>query len=312
MPVDTEYELDQPRCALPRTFPSGGNTMMSTTTSSEPEDFTTSDGLRSLLLRLHEAGPTAWQHDPVAADLMEYAAEKFAALARKHGLDAWEAASAAFDVMRTKSARTAIDPWGVVTHAVRITCIAEERARGLLCSVHQARRPNVSSFHDAERIADRENPLTDYHRAFHVTDPEPLDENDGSEANADASVTMSAASAVEDVIALFTLLTWPPDVARAGVEHVCQELARAGNRHTAYENLRRDRHARALLDLDATAWSALLKALLGNSHPAYAATSAGRGVLLRLLIGETLATLLRDDDLVLMISLAAPRRGGRR
>jgi hypothetical protein len=52
----------------------------------------------------------------------------------------------------------------------------------------------------------------------------------------------------------------------------------------------------------------LLRALLGNPHPAYAATSAGKGVLLRLLIGETLPVLLRDDDLVLSLSLAAPRR----
>ena len=50
----------------------------------------------------------------------------------------------------------------------------------------------------------------------------------------------------------------------------------------------------------------MLRALLGNPHPAYAATTAGRGVLLRLLIGETLPVLLRDDDLILTISLAAP------
>ena len=46
----------------------------------------------------------------------------------------------------------------------------------------------------------------------------------------------------------------------------------------------------------------------GKPHPALAATSAGRGVLLRLLIGETIPMLLRDDDLVLTICLAAPRQ----
>jgi len=104
-----------------------------TTRTGEPEDYTTSEGLRRLLIRLHEGEAGAWQSDPVAAELMEYAAEKYAALAHKHGLDKWEAASAAFDVMRSKAARTACDPWGVITHAVRITCIAEERAAGLLC-----------------------------------------------------------------------------------------------------------------------------------------------------------------------------------
>src|SRR5699024_11117670 len=78
---------------------------------------------------------------------------------------------AAFDVMRTRSAREAVDPWGVVTHAVRITCIAEERATGLLCSVHHARRPHFSCFHDAERLSDREHQLDDYRREFQTVDP---------------------------------------------------------------------------------------------------------------------------------------------
>ena len=43
----------------------------------------------------------------------------------------------------------------------------------------------------------------------------------------------------------------------------------------------------------------------------YTATSTGRGILLRLLLGETLELLLRDDDLILALALAAPAsRGG--
>ena len=91
---------------------------------------------------------------------------------------------------------------------------------------------------------------------------------------------------VDDAIALFTLLDWPPDTARAAVEHVCGALTRAGTRQTAYEALRRDKHARALLDIPGHSWTALLKALLGHPHPAYTATGLGRGVLLRLLIGQ--------------------------
>ena len=59
-----------------------------------PENYTTSAGLRALLARLHAAGPGAWARDPVAGELMQYAAQKYAALARKHSLDPWEAASA--------------------------------------------------------------------------------------------------------------------------------------------------------------------------------------------------------------------------
>src|SRR5690625_7089474 len=113
------------------------------------EDFSTSAGLRALLDRLHAAGPDAWTGDPVAQDLMRYAADKYAALPRKHHLDPREAASAAFDVMRTPSARRALDPSPVVTRAVQITGIADARAHGLLCSVHQARRPHVTAVPDA-------------------------------------------------------------------------------------------------------------------------------------------------------------------
>lgn len=284
------------------------NTHPTTTTpaaAADHADFTTGEGLRAVLHRLHHGGRRAWQHDPHAAGLMAFTAQKYAPLARKHGLDPWEAASAAFDVMRTRAAREAHDPWAVITHAVRITCIFEERAQGLLCSVHQARRPHISAFHDPERFSDRETPLADYHPAFHVAD-HAQSESETAQSSASAHARASASSAVEDAIALFTLLDWPADIARAAVEHVCGALTRAGTRQAAYEALRRDKHSRALLDIPGRSWTALLKALLGHPHPAYNATGTGRGVLLRLLIGETLPVLLRDDDLVLSISLAAP------
>lgn len=277
---------------------------MSETSGRQAEDYRTSEGLRALLKRLHAAGCGAWGHDPVAAELMAFAAEKYAALAHKHRLDPWEAASAAFDVMRTKAARTADDPWAVITHAVRITCIAEERGQGLLCSTHQARRPRYSIFHDPERLSDRENVLSDYHPAFQIKDAH--DRDDTPEQAPAEPVATTAASAVEDAITLLMLLDWPEGTARSAVEHVCVALTRVGNRHTAYETLRRDKHARALIDLPGRSWAVLLRALLGCPDPALAATGAGRGVLLRLLIGETLPVLLRDDDLVLTLSLAAP------
>jgi hypothetical protein len=129
-----------------------------TTTITHPEqgeDFTTSEGLRHVLVRLHEAGPASWEHDPTAGALVAFAADKYAGLARKHGLDPWEAASAAFEAMRNESTRTARDPWAVVTRAVQITCVAEERGQGLLCSTHQARRRKYEDVHDPERMSDR-------------------------------------------------------------------------------------------------------------------------------------------------------------
>lgn len=268
--------------------------------------FEDSEGLRALLTRLHAAGQDAWRDDPEAAALMRHAAERYAALAQKYGLDSWEAAAAAFDAMRTPSVRKADDPWAMVTRAVQVTCIFEERANGLLCSVHQARRPQYSTFHDAERFSERENPLTDYHRAFHTHDTTEPREREA----APAGVT----GAVEDTIALFTMLGWPPSIARAGVEYICARLAEASSRTSAFEVLRRDYHARALLDLPGSSWSAMLRVVLGNPDPDLAHTTAGRGVLLRLLVGEPLRALLSDDDLLAEVVLSAPEEpveGGR-
>jgi hypothetical protein len=268
------------------------------------EDFTTSEGLRALLNRLHEGGEDAWVHDPVARALMEFAAEKYASLARKHKLDTWEAVTAAFNAMQYRSTREADDPWATITHAVRITCVYEERAQGLLCSVHQARRAHFSSFHDPERFSDRENPLSEYHPAFQVSD---IHSDDDTEPD----VARMVNAAVQDAITLFTLLGWPEGTARAAVGFVCESLERLGSRATTYEALRRDRHARALLDVPAGSWTALLRVLLGSADAAYGATHRGQGILRRLLTGNDLAQLLADDHLVAMICLTAPGTQGR-
>jgi len=250
--------------------------------------FKDSEGLRAVLNRMGSADADEWQSDREVADLMTYAASRYAALARKHGLDPWEAAGFAFEAMRATSARRADDPWAIVTRAVQVTCIAEERARGLLCSVHQARRPRYSVFHDAERFSDRENALPEYHPAFRA---QPADQEDPEPSGA-------IESAVEDAIALFALVGWPADTARAGVEYVCARLTDATSRPAAFEQLRRDQAARALLDLPQTSWRAMLQALLGCPDPVQEHTAAGRGVLLRLLVGDTLEALLHDDRLL--------------
>lgn len=266
--------------------------------------FENSERLRELLTRLDAEGPDAWRNDPVAAELMRHAADKYAALARKHGLDPWEAATAAFEAMRTPSVRRADDPWAVITRAVQITCIAENRANGLLCSVHQARRPRYSSFHDAERFSDRENPLTDYHPAFRADPFANDDEDDPDEA--EVSGATGVESAVEDTIALLCLLGWEPELARAAVECICARLAESVSRAGAYESLRRDRHARALLDIPVPSWYRLLRIILGSPDAHLTGTNASRGVLLRLLIGESLRHLLTDVDLAVAVTVAAP------
>src|SRR5699024_6927095 len=149
------------------------------------------------------------------------------------------------------------------------------RANGMLCSTHQARRPQFSVFHDAERFSDRENPLTDYHPAFHHHDH---DSEAGDDPASAENEQVLAASAVTDSIALFTALGWPEPTVKASIDYICERLARAGNRATAFEALRRDKHARALLDLPSPSWHGLLRTVLGNPEPVYVGTSHGRGV----------------------------------
>ncbi|MGX5695120.1 hypothetical protein ACWKWP_02880 [Agromyces soli] len=287
--------------AATRTDPTGGAAMeWSSTLERETEAFRGPEGLRRLLERLQESDGAAWRTDPEASALLQYAAQKYSALARKHHLDPWEAASAAFDAMRSPATLRADDPWALVTRAVQVTCIAEERAQGLLCSVHQARRAKVSAFHDAERFSDREHELPEYHPAFRT---EPAD----AVLDAGSAPREDVRAAIADAITLFTLLGWPGDRARTGVEYVCGRLADAPSRASAYESLRRDYAARAQLDLPQHAWHAMLKALLGCCDPMHQHTVAGRGILLRLLIGEPLRALLHDDDLVTDVVVNTPR-----
>ena len=276
-------------------------------TTNRKQEFEDSEGLRALLTRLHRAGRGAWREDPDAAALMRHAAEKYAALARKHGLDPWEAATAAFEAMRNPSVRRAEDPWAVITHAVRITCLAEQRGQGLLCSVTRARRPQYSGFHDAQRFSDRENPLTDYSPALQTS---PAEETIDPTPPAAGETSTGVGSAVEDAIALFALLGWPPATARTGIEYICTRLAEAPSRASAFEALRRDFHARALLDIPGRSWLAMLRAVLGNPDADLAHTAAGRGILLRRLIGEPLGGLLADDALLAEVVLCAPSGGG--
>lgn len=269
---------------------------------------TTSEGLRLLLVRLHFSGPDAWSQDPEATELMSFAMKKYGSLARKHGFEPADAAVAAFEAMRTRAVRVADDPWAVVTRAVELTLIYEARADGLLCSTQQARRAEVAARHDAERFSDRETELVEYHSAFHVQAPQESLDLDPIEPDEDERT--NAFVAVDDAVAVFASLKWPEDVARTAVEYICARLIRAGNRLTAFEALRRDRHAQALLDLDQRRWLVFLSVVLGNQHPDRQHTRAGRGLLLRLVIGDQAEDLVQDRALVAQIASIRPRVKG--
>ena len=266
-------------------------------------DFTTPEGLRLLLFRLHYSGRGVWRDDTDAADLMTYCTDKYGALARRHGQEPEDAAAAAFEVMRTRAVRIAADPWAVVTRAVQVTLIAEERATGMLCSNAQARTAEMASHHDAERFSDRETPICDYHPAFTV----PPDQDEVLTSSSNEGQPTNAFVALDRAAAVFTFLGWPRDTTEAALDYIAARLIESGCRSSAHEMLRRDHHARAFLDLPRAAWATMLRVVLGNPNADHRHTSEGRGLLLRLTIGEGIADLFYDDALVCAISTAAPR-----
>lgn len=279
---------------------------MTTAMTVEPA-FATPQGLRLLLVRLHFCGDRTWEYDQEACDLMDYAMSKYGGLAHKHGLQPSDAAVAAFDVMRTRAARVAEDPWAVVTRAVQLSLIYEARAQGLLCSPDQARRESLAEFHDAERFSDRDLELADYHPALQVEDN--LEEIEAPKGSDEEEPT-NAYTALDTAVGIFVELGWPEHAARFALEYICARAIRSGDRVAAYESLRRDHEAKACLELNQASWLSVLRAVLGNPGPDHKATAAGRGILLRLLIGEQVDELFADTDLADAIEGAAFQSGG--
>ncbi|MDK9642795.1 hypothetical protein [Propionibacterium freudenreichii] len=261
----------------------------------------TPEGLRALLIRLHESGPGAWRADHEAAELMRYTAARYRPLARKHGLDPWEIASAAFEVMLAPSTRKADDPWAVVTRAVQITCNVEVRAAGMLVSSGKVRHTSrIAGFHDAIRFAEREH-LADYHPAFAV--------NPATDDDTDADGNRArVAAALSETVELFASSGWDAVLVADCVEHVAYRLADLASRSNAVEVLRRDHTVPVLLGVPPKSWAALLRIVLGHPDHKHTGTPTGDGVLLRLLSGEPLDSLRCDTTLLAAIWAAKPKK----
>lgn len=265
--------------------------------------------LRMLLVDLHYAGDGAWQHDSDAAELIAYTSSKYASLAIKHHLDPADAAAAAWDVMRTRAARIADDPWAVITHSVALHLYYEERARGLLCGADQVRTDDVADFHDAERINAHEANLADYHPAFwsfddmsNLEDP-PRPEADSSETPPEPT---NAFFALDAAVNAFIESGWPASAARLALECIASRLINTGSKHAAFESLRRDQSIRFQLDIDQDSWVAVLHAVLGHDNPNLQRTAAGRGILQRLLIGERVDEIFGSAKVADAIENSAP------
>jgi hypothetical protein len=271
--------------------------------------FTTPEGLRSVLLRLHDRdsrGYWGWRQDPEAERLMQYTIRKYRSLTHTHHCEPEDSAYAAFEAMRTRAVRCADDPWAVITRAVQVSLIAEERAAGLLCSPAQARRREIMRHHDARRFGEDETGFLEVLAQSRA--PACVRPVAAPPAPKPGEVHPTTASeALNLVISMFVALGWPTNSATCALDYVSTRLMEAGDRHVAHAYLRRDEAGRAALDLDRGAWATTLRIVLGNPDRASAGTRAGLGVLAMLVCDWTVVDLLADDGLVVEIRDAAPR-----
>ena len=257
-------------------------------------EFATPEGLRALLNRLAVAGSEAWSTDPEATELLRFCADRYRDLAHKYHLTEHDAATAAFDTLRKDAVRRAENPWAVVTTAVKRTLMAEARADQLLCSPSHARHLMArTDLPPALRIGDPSAPTTtpdgdlapwlELALAATNTDTATASGHDPTAAATIARVWAATRAAV----AVLGAVGWPRDVAQAGLEHITTTLTTASSVAAARDRLRKDRHPAAELDINRTAWTRLVSAVLG--------TPARDGLLHRLLAGETAHLVIEQD-----------------
>ena len=202
--------------------------------------------------------------------------------------------------MRTRSVRCADDPWAVITRAVQVSLIAEERAAGLLCSTAQARRREVMRHHDARRFGEDETGFLELLAESRGPSPvAPAPTVPRLKSGQPAPTT--AFEALNLVISMFVALGWPSSSATCALDYIATRLMEAGNRQVAHAYLRRDLPGRVALDLDRDSWATVLRIVLGNPDKAAAATRAGVGVLAMLVCDWKVVDLLADDGLVVEI-----------
>ena len=268
-----------------------------------PPAFTTPDGLRDLLRRFADPGnPVRWS-GPEGHALAHYCIGRYAPLARKYRQPLDDGASFAFEVMCDPHLLDAHDPWAVVTTAVKRSFSAQFTGESLLCGDRAARR--AVDVHDPARISDRDWTFLEVH-LLPAGDDDDRDSAAPRQTKAGAIAPVELSAAVDGAVQVFRAFGWPCVSARFTLEYIGGRLELAGNPATAFEYLRRDKIARARLDLDQRAWTAVLTAVLGSPDPDRSLVPAGQGLLLRILAGCPLDEVAADHALARILASSAP------
>lgn len=246
-------------------------------------DFTTGEGLRALLIELNEHD--AWATSAVAAELMVYATEKYTPIAKAWRREPADAAYEAFVAMRQRTTLRADDPWAVVTRAVALGIAAEVHADRNMTSQDKARRPTKRPREEPMRAGHYEEFFYDVHPHAHSLYTRAGDDEDHS------------ADRVIRATCVFLVLTdWAARPVEQAVDYIAHRVTGLSSRGSAVEIVSKERHIAIRLGYTPEEWAALVRLVLGTKTRKR--KTSQYGLFARVLLGDDVADLLGDDDLV--------------
>ncbi|MBK0420260.1 hypothetical protein JD276_14595 [Leucobacter sp. CSA1] len=246
-------------------------------------DFTTGEGLRVLLTELNEHN--AWATSPVAAELMLYATQKYTPIAKAWHRDPADAAYEAFLAMRTPTTLAADDPWAVITRAVALGIAAEVHADRNMTSQDKARRPSKRPAEEPMRAGHYEEFFYDVHP--HA--PSLVQHGGGEDHSVDRVIRATC---------VFLVLTdWPARPVEQAVDYIAHRVTGLSSRSSAVEIVSKELHIAVRLGYTPEAWAALVRLVVG-SQTGKRRRSGQYGLFARVLLGDDVADLLRDESLV--------------
>ena len=257
----------------------------------------TSEALHELLVLLKER-PELWKTHPEALEVLEYCRGKYAALARSHGQSPDDAMSTAFELLRAPGILLADDPWGYLTHGMRLALSAAELGDALMCGRNQASHLlKERSGSDVARFGEHE--LLELHVEGWVS-------RNHERSQRDEAARVVVEQMTDDATAVLVECGWEPRLAAHLVGLVESRLAEIGDRRRTHERLRHDRRTPAILGLPHRSWCGLVTVLLGSPSESWTKSAVGYGLLLRLAAGIGVEEVLAEDAVVDRIVEARP------
>lgn len=245
-------------------------------------DFTTGEGLRELLIELNEHD--AWATSAVAAELMVYATQKYTPIAKAWHREPADAAYEAFVAMRQRTTLRADDPWAVITRAVALGIAAEVHADRNMTSQDKARRPAKRPSEEPMRAGHYEEFFYDVHPHAHSLYARQSDEDH------------SADRVIRATCVFLVLTDWPARPVEQAVDYIAHRVTGLSSRESAVEIVSKERHIAIRLGYAPEEWAGLVRLVLGTKTGKR--QTGGYGLFARVLLGDDVADLLSDDDLV--------------